>query len=60
MFEMEPLTEIKVNKRERVMEGLTEGGRDGEREGGRDREREWARDGGRGRKEGLRVNLLFN
>ena len=37
MFEMEPLTEIKVNKRER------------EGEGGRDGEREWVREGGIGR-----------
>ena len=54
---MEPLTEIKVNKRERVMEGLTEGGRGRDRgrgidggtegEGGTERERgrEERRDG---------------
>ena len=49
MFEMEPLTEIKVNERER------------ERKGGRDGGigREWAREGGRGGKEGWRVNLSF-
>ena len=40
MFEMEPLTEIKVNKRER--EGLTEGRRERVGERGREgREREF-------------------
>ena len=53
MFEMEPLTEIKVNERERERKGGRDGGI------GRDREREWVREGGRGGKEGWRVNLSF-
>ena len=67
MLQMEPLTEIQVDKREgeRGIDGGREGWRDRGR--GRDREREWVREGqrekvgegGRGGKEGWRANLSF-
>ena len=58
MFEMEPLTEIKVNKRER--EGLTERGRheETEGEGGTERESWRGREGRKGGMENLSVVLV--